>query len=78
MDNFWNKPTYKKPYYYIHNVNSVRDTENSGTITRATNPTNPYNSTTKKGTDVSLLSTSHTIDGTTVSYGSDANGKTIV
>ena len=21
LDNFWNKPTYKKPYYYIHNVN---------------------------------------------------------
>ena len=22
LDNFWNKPTYKKPYYYIHNVNT--------------------------------------------------------
>lgn len=21
LDNFWNKPTYKRPYYYIHNVN---------------------------------------------------------
>lgn len=21
LDNFWNKPDYKKPYYYIHNVN---------------------------------------------------------
>ena len=78
LDNFWNKPTYKKPYYYIHNVNSVKDSENSGVITRATNPTNPYNSTTKKGTDVSLLSTSYTVGATTVPYGSDANGKTIV
>ena len=31
LDNFWNKPTYKRPYYYIHNVNT------SNTI-----PTNPY------------------------------------
>ena len=22
LDNFWNKPTYKRPYYYIHNVNT--------------------------------------------------------
>lgn len=21
LDNFWNRPTYKRPYYYIHNVN---------------------------------------------------------
>ena len=21
LDNFWNKPDYKRPYYYIHNVN---------------------------------------------------------
>ena len=26
LDNFWNKPTYKRPYYYIHNVNSSNDT----------------------------------------------------
>ena len=23
LDNFWNKPTHNKPYYYIHNVNKV-------------------------------------------------------
>lgn len=23
LDNFWNRPTYKKPYYYIHNVNKT-------------------------------------------------------
>lgn len=22
LDNFWNKPTYKRPYYYLHNVNT--------------------------------------------------------
>ena len=34
LDNFWNKPTYKRPYYYIHNVN-----------TSVTIPTNPYHET---------------------------------
>lgn len=38
LDNFWNRPTYKRPYYYIHNVNA-----------NAKIPTNPYNS--GKGTD---------------------------
>ena len=41
LDNFWLKPTYKRPYYYIHNVN-----------VNNTNPTNPYNAFTEKGTDV--------------------------
>lgn len=31
LDNFWNKPTYKRPYYYIHNVNVSNFV-----------PTNPY------------------------------------
>ena len=33
LDNFWLKPTYKRPYFYIHNLNTIND----GTI-----PTNPY------------------------------------
>ena len=40
VDNFWNMPSYNKPYYYIHNVNS--DVEVS---------TNTVNETTKYGTD---------------------------
>ena len=42
LDNFWLKPTYKRPYYYIHNLNSVND----GSV-----PTNPYNDSTGYGTD---------------------------
>jgi len=66
IDNFWNKPTYKKPYYYIHNINSVKDTsttDNEGvtTITRATVPTDPYNENTKKGTDISSILSERTI-----------------
>ena len=41
LDNFWNKPTYKRPYYYIHNVNSSNDIllGNSGLL-NAKVPTN--------------------------------------
>ena len=45
LDNFWNRPTYKRPYYYIHNVNQ-----------QVIMPTNPYKTTTGKGTDASLYS----------------------
>ena len=38
LDNFWTKPSYKRPYYYIHNIN-----------TSETVPTNPYNE--GEGTD---------------------------
>ena len=79
LDNFWNKPTYKKPYYYIHNVNSVKDIENAGTITRATIPTNPYdNISNTDGTDISNISTSHSVRNQTVQYGDDGNGIQIV
>lgn len=40
LDNFWNKPSYKKPYYYIHNVNTSNDTQSGDDITYATVPTN--------------------------------------
>ena len=46
LDNFWLKPTYKRPYYYIHNIN-----------TYTTNPTNPYD-TNGNGTDISDVSAS--------------------
>ena len=34
INNFYMRPSYKKPYYFIHNVNTVND----GSV-----PTNPYN-----------------------------------
>jgi hypothetical protein len=52
LDNFWNKPTYKRPYYYIHNVNtgtgvdtwknpvSTTNGSDRDQITYATVPTN--------------------------------------
>jgi len=52
LDNFWNKPTYYNPYYYIHNINT------SNTV-----PTNPINGHT--GTDVTGI-TLNTGDGNTV------------
>lgn len=38
LDNFWNKPDYKRPYYYIHNVNTVRDEWNSSSSNQQLNP----------------------------------------
>lgn len=63
LDNFWNKPSYKNPYYYIHNINIKNDIEDSGVITHASTPTNPYDSTSGTGTDISDVETSHTING---------------
>ena len=40
LDNYWNRPTFKRPYYYIHNVNSKDSV-----------PTNPYNNIDNSGTD---------------------------
>lgn len=45
LDNFWNRPTYKKPYYYIHNINI------NNNIPTDYIPTNPY-SKENGGTDV--------------------------
>ena len=75
LDNFWNKPTYKRPYYYIHNINK------STTI-----PTNPYDGN-GHGTDSPDLSFyTPTVDPSTGEflpdegreYGQDAFGQTIV
>lgn len=83
LNNFWNQPTYKKPYYYIHNINSVNDssvTDSQGntTVTRATTPTNPYNNVTGKGTDISSILSSHTIAAIQQAFGNDGKGKPIV
>jgi len=39
--NAWLKPDWKRPYYYIHNINTQDEF-----------PYNPYNSVTKEGNDV--------------------------
>lgn len=51
INNFYMRPMYKRPYFYIHNVN-----------TNVANPTNPYQSATNSGTDITSATTS---DGTT-------------
>jgi len=66
LDNCWNRPSYRKPYYYIHNVNKILDEG----FTKSTNPTNPYEN--GKGTDFNDL-VSHTGDGW-----KDGNGNTII
>ena len=82
LDNFWNKPTYKNPYYYIHNINISKDDstteEETTTVTRASNPTNPYNNETRKGTDISSLLSSEAIGAISQAFGNDGKGKPIV
>ena len=41
INDYYNRPTYKRPYYYIHNVNTSTDL-----------PTNPYTTSNQSGTDL--------------------------
>ena len=56
VDDVYNQPTKKRPYYYVHNQNDidvVLSGENAGdlTIKNSQLPTNEYNPTTGNGTD---------------------------
>lgn len=55
INNFYMRPMYKRPYFYIHNVN-----------TNVANPTNPYQASTNSGTDITSATTS---DGATTVTG---------
>ena len=55
INNFYMRPMYKRPYFYIHNVN-----------TNVANPTNPYQASANSGTDITSAATS---DGTTTVTG---------
>ena len=76
LDNFWNKPTYFRPYYFIHNVN-----------TSSTAPYNPYKSKPNggySGTDEPRISLAQPevqdgvlYEGSGNTYGSDLEGNSI-
>lgn len=53
INDYYNRPTYKRPYYYIHNVNTTND----GSL-----PTNPYSENNKYGTDLNGNYTSPSIE----------------
>lgn len=55
INNFYMRPMYKRPYFYIHNVNI-----------NVANPTNPYQASANSGTDITSATTS---DGTTTVTG---------
>lgn len=55
INNFYMRPMYKRPYFYIHNVN-----------TNVANPTNPYQASANSGTDITSATAS---DGTTTVTG---------
>lgn len=56
INNFYMRPMYKRPYFYIHNVN-----------VNTTNPTNPYNG--GKGTDIASATYTPGTNTTTVTGG---------
>lgn len=59
IHNFYMRPSYKKPYFYVHNVN-----------TKITNPTNPYSADDNpNGTDITSATTDTTTNATTVTGG---------
>ena len=71
LDNFWNKPTYFRPYYFIHNVN-----------TSSTAPYNPYKN--GHGTDEPRISLAQSevqdgvlYEGSGNTYGTDLEGNSI-
>lgn len=51
MNNFYMRPSYKRPYYYLHNVNPVDS--NTG-VSSTTLPTNPYSPNNPQGTDMGI------------------------
>lgn len=58
INNFYMRPMYKRPYFYVHNVN-----------TNITNPTYPYVADTGKGTDIKSATYTEATDTTTVTGG---------
>ena len=52
------RPMYKRPYFYIHNVNI-----------NTTNPTNPYKADTNQGTDITSATYTEATNTTTVTGG---------
>ena len=90
LDNFWNKPTYKNPYYYIHNVNVIDNTiteassaaKTAGHVskyTRETLPTDDYSLGKVNSVDDSTtLQINNNLDGNNFPIGRDATApKTI-
>ena len=67
LNNFYMRPSYKKPYYYLHNVNPV-DTTTGASAGHV--PTNPFSDDDANGTDMGTTpySVSPAASGTTEAY----------
>lgn len=60
INNFYMRPSYRNPYYFIHNVNPVVEDSNGEMYSKNTSPTNPYESGSgilndSKGTDPDVI-----------------------
>ena len=60
LDNFWLRPTYRRPYYYIHNVNEYNNSINQS---QPNIPTNKYRRPTPPAVDETIK---QTVDNTSV------------
>ena len=63
INNYYMRPTYKRPYYYINNINNTtgeKPNTNIGEINGVELPTNPIIN--NRGTDINSVSTSTTQD----------------
>ena len=82
LNNFYMKPSYKKPYYYLHNVNPVAQVDGSSdesdVASKAHVPTNVYNAQNPTGTDMDAAEYKVTATAASVTSGvADANGHVV-
>jgi len=62
INNFYMRPSYRNPYYFIHNVNPATENIDGELFSKNTSPTNPYSNTgdkdilhNSKGTDPQVI-----------------------
>lgn len=77
LDNYWNRPTYKNPYYFIHNVNSPENAVNDPTDPRRTYSGNIEIGTDFKPGGLSSTYTNMEVGGVSMNLGTDAHGNNI-
>lgn len=72
INNYYMRPTYKRPYYYINNINNIigeKPNTNVGRIDGVELPTNPIN--TNRGTDINSVNITEQKDQFNNKYAKD-------
>lgn len=76
LDNFWQKPSYKRPYYYIHNINTIDSNITEGTDAAATSHPSKYTKNTLPTDTITMGKVNSSDNSTTlgITENDDANG----